>query len=201
MPVLSFVVWFCVSSKGFMFRRKVSWFRHMVHPVEFILDQQHQFTHAHVERSSDAPECFHVGVLAAILNHRQMTPCDACQSRQNLLRHLALYPDAPDDLPNNPVIVIHTQSPFLIGVAIIRGLVIFADSRLPRLAHSGPVSGLWLFLGTSSRTRVKPRRGATCRVCGQEESRQRFCQRSQTKKTGGVVIMYAGIAQRTEDAS
>ena len=60
MPVLSFVAWFCVSSQGFKFRRKVSWFRHMVHPVNFILNQPHQFAHPHVERRRDAPERFRV---------------------------------------------------------------------------------------------------------------------------------------------
>ena len=52
---------------------------------DFILDHPHQFAHAHVECSGDAPEGFDVGVLAAVLDHRKMATCDTCQSGEYFL--------------------------------------------------------------------------------------------------------------------
>ena len=95
----------------------------------------------------DAHERFHVGILAAALNHCQMAPCDACQPGQYHLRHLPLYPDTSNDLTSGPVIIVHTQSPFLIGVCLpsSKALFFFADSN----CHIWPTVGSCRAFGCS----------------------------------------------------
>ena len=77
----------------------------------FSLNQGNKFTGTHIERISDFPKCFKVGLFIPVLNHRQMSTGNSRKATQNILGYALFIAKIAYRPPNRTIVELHRLTP------------------------------------------------------------------------------------------
>ena len=77
----------------------------------FSLNLGNKLTGAHIQRISDFPKCFKVGLLIPVLNHRQMSTGNSRKATQNILGYTLFIAKIAYRPPNRTIVELHRLTP------------------------------------------------------------------------------------------
>ena len=76
-----------------------------------MLNKGHKLTGAHIQRISDFPKCFKVGLFIPVLNHRQMSTGNSRKATQNILGYTLFIAKIAYRPPNRTIVKLHRLAP------------------------------------------------------------------------------------------
>ncbi len=77
----------------------------------FSLNQGNKFTGTHIQRISDFPKCFKVGLFVPVLDHRQMSAGNSRKATQNILGYTLFIAKIAYRPPNRTIVELHRLTP------------------------------------------------------------------------------------------
>lgn len=77
----------------------------------FSFNQGNKLTGAHIQRISDFPKCFKVGLFIPVLDHRQMSTGNSRKATQNILGYTLFIAKIAYRPPNRTIVELHRLTP------------------------------------------------------------------------------------------